>query len=149
MAVFLSELFGLTLVSRFNETPTSEDFRRWVGEIRAGSVKCGRPVWLVTAISEDHTPPSPAIAKGVSEHLATFRDQVAGMSFVIEGEGFSHSLRRSVLTGILVAMRTERGRATIYSTIDDAIAALGAPYARLDLRGEITRAGLDRPRRAR
>jgi hypothetical protein len=140
-------MFDRVAVTLFDETPTPASARAWLSELREASRAAGAKIALIVVIPEGHSAPGPWIATEIKEHINVFRQSVETIVFALLGEGFSQSIRRSVITGILLAVRSPRGRAAVVSTMDDAVAALPEQYASATLRAAIAREGLDHPRR--
>ncbi|MFO0562000.1 MAG: hypothetical protein U0269_28565 [Polyangiales bacterium] len=144
-----TRVFDRVAVTLFDETPTPASTRAWLSELREASRAAGAKIALIVVIPEGHAAPGPWIAAEIKEHIDVFHESVETIVFALLGEGFSQSIRRSVITGILLAVRSRRGRAAVVSTMDDAVAVLPTPYASATLREAIAREGLDHPRARR
>lgn len=142
-------MFDHVVVTLFDETPTAASLQLWFSELRDAARTAGGKFALIVAIPEGHPAPGPWVASAVKEHIDVFHSSAETIVFALLGAGFSQSIRRSVITGVLLAVRSPRGRVVVVSTMDEAVAALPAPYASGTLREAIAREGLDRARDTR
>ncbi len=136
------KFFDRTIVTWFHDTPTPDSMREWLQVLHSHARPDGQKHWVIVVIPEGHKPPGPWIARAIADSVETFRAVVDGLTFVIEGDGFSQSIRRSVVTGILLAAKVRPGHTHVVASLDEAIDKLVAPFTAPSLRADITRASV-------
>lgn len=113
-------------------TPELADVDRIAYEVSLAFQEVGRPLLCVAVISADADPPSDEVRAAMSRNMPRLLAVTEHLHFVVEGQGFRHSVMRSVLTGFILFGK-ERGRLSVH---DDLQHLLGRLAWALDRRPE-------------
>jgi len=98
--------FGPVLVAWWTSKPTPETFELQRSELEARvQANPGRQLFMCV-VSASAPPPEQAERDASSKMITVHGDQLAGCACVIEGQGFRAAITRTVLTGIVLLIRT-------------------------------------------
>jgi hypothetical protein len=104
------------------ETPQITDIIRIKTELAKAYDANHGPVIYVTIAPEDSAPPDEAMRKGFVDSMEEVLKYCDTMHFVMEGQGFKHSILRSALATVLL-VRAQRTRTFVHRSLDEALAA--------------------------
>ena len=118
---YVSAIIGNVFAVRW-DGPTAADVEQMDAEVAAFKRGVSKMHGLAV-VPEDTPPPDDATRKAMGRSMKTLLDHLETMHTVIEGDGFKHTILRSVMTGVTL-VGGKRGRVFTYATIPEAIVAL-------------------------
>jgi hypothetical protein len=80
----------------------------------------GRPVFFVAIVPEDCKPPDDRMRQAFADTMQDVLDHCRTMHFVMEGEGFKHSILRNALATVLL-VRGQRNRIFVHRSLGEAL----------------------------
>jgi hypothetical protein len=80
----------------------------------------GRPLFFVAIVPADSQPPDERMRKAFAETMDTVLGHCRTMHFVIEGDGFKHSILRNALAAVLL-VRGQRSRIFVHRSLSEAL----------------------------
>lgn len=128
------------------QVPALSDAQEVMSKIKQQHATSGQPVLWVILAPEDSKPPPEETRDFMVKNMLDVLRHCEVLHFVMEGQGFKSSIRRSVLTNILF-LAGQRGRVQVHSTVDEALEKLPLREAqRQEVRRALRQAGmLERP----
>jgi hypothetical protein len=98
--------FGPVLVASWSSKPTPRTFEHQRSELEAAvRANPGRQLFLCI-VAPNAPPPDDAERDGSARMISAHGDKLLGCACVIEGQGFRAAITRTVLTGIVLLIRT-------------------------------------------
>jgi hypothetical protein len=124
-------------------TPELADVDPVAYEVRWAHQELRRPVVCVAVISADAEPPTDEVRAAMSRNLPTLLSCAEHLYFVVEGQGFRHSVMRSVLATFILFGR-ERGKVTVHADLEALVVRLAPSVGRrtADLLSELREGGI-------
>jgi hypothetical protein len=80
----------------------------------------GRPVFFVAIVPEDCKPPDDRMRQAFADTMEDVLRHCRTMHFVMEGEGFKHSILRNALATVLL-IRGQRNRIFVHRSLGEAL----------------------------
>jgi hypothetical protein len=100
--------------------PTMQDVQRVLAELAKAQSAAGVPLYFVAIIPQDSAPPPADVRKAMDVALARACDTCASVHFVVEGEGFKHTILRTILAANILASG-RRGKVFVASSAEEMV----------------------------
>jgi hypothetical protein len=113
--------------------PEASDISRVVAEIEHVASKTGRQVVFVTRVPAGAEPPDENVRGAAAAKLGYALQRCSGFHVVMEGSGFTNTIKRSVFATISMLARTTRGKVHVHAEVKDVVSRV-AP----DIRAEVS-----------
>lgn len=110
-------------------TPELADVDPVAYEVRWAHQETKQPVVCVAVISADAEPPSDEVRAAMARNLPILLSSAEHLYFVVEGQGFRHSVMRSVLAAFILFGR-ERGKVTVHADLETLVTRLAPSVGR-------------------
>ncbi len=131
---YKSRLVGGVFLVRWT-APQAEDVEAITRELEHARARVGRQVDYIAVVPASSPPPDKTTRHAMVKVLERLESVCRKVHMVVEGEGFANSIRRSVLTGILLASRKAE-LVAIYSSIDQALVQIAEAEDRAFVRSQ-------------
>jgi hypothetical protein len=103
------------------QQPELHDIPRIIREVAKARESVGKPLVYIAIAPEDSPAPDDNVRKAMMDAMEKMLEQCETLHFVFEGKGFSHTIKRSALTSILLASG-KRGKVFVNDSVEDALA---------------------------
>jgi len=125
------------------QTPELPDVDRVAYEVGLAFHEVKQPLICVAVVSADADPPSEEVRAAMSKGMPRILAATEHLHFVVEGQGFRHSVMRSVLAGFILFGK-ERGRFSVHEDLQRLLGRLPWSLARrpAELAAELRAAGI-------
>jgi hypothetical protein len=80
----------------------------------------GRPCFFISIVPEDSKPPDDRMRQTFADNMENVLGHCRTMHFVMEGEGFKHSILRNALATVLL-VRGQRNRIYVHRSLGEAL----------------------------
>ncbi len=84
------------------EVPAAEDVQRILTEVANHHVRVGKKLYFVAVTTPESTAPDDATRRALGENLPKLLEWCESLHLVIEGKGFSATVRRAVAAGLFM-----------------------------------------------
>ena len=105
------------------QVPQLADGKAVVENIISARKALDRPLLFIVIAPEDSAPPDDEMRKFMVSHIDQVLSCCEMVHFVMEGSGFKNSIKRSVLTNVLL-LAGKRAKTKVHSSVDEALEAL-------------------------
>ena len=116
-----------TLVVRWNSTPDRMSMYRAASLV----LEARREIQLLAIVPAHVEPPSKDMQRTIMQHIGRTLLQHARATVVFEGSGLMHSVKLSLVSGMIMVLRAN-ARAQFRRSLHDALVTNPPPYLRAD-----------------
>lgn len=134
MAYRFLALNGLVVMEWIGET-TLEDYDRSEVEFRTAARASDRALAMLVLLPSTSAPPPPEVRKRALQAMRDAFDYVSSIHLVIRGDGMVHSLQRTAVRGMALAIGEFRSRMSVHETVRKALERIASkdPELRPDI----------------
>jgi hypothetical protein len=122
--------------------PSKADLPALNAQLADAHRKLGDPVTYIAIVPEDCEPPNDEMRAAFSDTMDEVLSHCSTMHFVMEGQGFKHSILRNALATVLL-VKGQRRKVFVHRTLTEALNASNQhkpPPKRIDVSSMIHRA---------